>query len=166
VERASLKTPACRFMEEQQMHGFEKRRLALFGVTLAAGVVTAGIAFAQQGGRPLEVTMTGAAETPKGDADGTGTATLRINPGQGQVCYKLTVANIATATAAHIHKGAAGTAGGPVVPLKAPAGGSVEDCATVSKEVAEDMIKNPANYYVNVHNAEFPGGALRGQLGK
>jgi hypothetical protein len=137
---------------------------------LAAGVAlaicTAGAAFAQEGGRPLEATMTGAAETPKGDADGTGTASFRVNPGQAQVCYKLTVANIATATAAHIHKGAAGTAGGPVVALKAPATGSVEDCATVTKDVAEDIIKNPANYYVNVHNAEFPGGAVRGQLGK
>jgi len=27
-----------------------------------------------------------------------------------------------------------------------------------------DIIKNPANYYVNVHNAEFSNGALRGQL--
>jgi hypothetical protein len=53
-----------------------------------------------------------------------------------------------------------------VVPLKAPATGSVEDCATVAKDVAEDMIKNPGNYYVNVHNAEFPGGAIRGQLSK
>jgi hypothetical protein len=156
-------------MEAWQMLKFDNgrvRRLAMYGAVLGLATGLAGAALAQQGGRPLEVTMTGAAETPKGDADGTGTASLRINPGQGQVCYKLTVANIAAATAAHIHKGAAGTAGGPVVPLKAPAGGSVEDCATVTKEVAEDMIKNPADYYVNVHNAEFPGGALRGQLGK
>lgn len=141
-------------------------RILYLAAGAALAICAAGAAYAQQGGRPLEVTMTGAAETPKGDADGTGTASLRINPGQGQVCYKLTVANIATATAAHIHKGAAGTSGGPVVPLKAPATGSVEDCATVTKDVAEDMIKNPGNYYVNIHNAEFPGGALRGQLSK
>jgi hypothetical protein len=36
---------------------------------------------------------------------------------------------------------------------------------TVSREEARDIVKNPENYYVNVHNAEFPGGALRGQLG-
>jgi hypothetical protein len=140
----------------------------MYAAAGAALMLCAGAAYAQQaqGGRPIEVTMTGAAETPKGDPDGTGTASFRINPGQGQVCYKLTVANIATATAAHIHKGAAGTAGGPVVPLKAPSTGSVEDCATVSKDVAEDMIKNPGAYYVNVHNAEFPGGAVRAQLSK
>ena len=110
------------------------------------------------------VKLTGAAETPNGDPDGSGMAEVTISPDKGQVCYKLTVDKIATATAAHIHKGAAGSSGGPVVPLKAPASGSISDCATVAKEVAEDMVKNPANYYVNVHNAEFPGGALRGQL--
>ena len=142
-------------------------RMMYLAAGVALAICAAGAAYAQQqGGRPIEVTMTGAAEVPKGDPDGTGTASFRINPGQGQICYKLTVANIATATAAHIHKGAVGAAGGPVAPLKAPATGSVEDCAMVSKEVAEDMIKNPANYYVNVHNAEFPGGAVRAQLSK
>jgi hypothetical protein len=28
-----------------------------------------------------------------------------------------------------------------------------------------ELIRNPEDYYINVHNAEFPGGALRGQLG-
>ena len=93
---------------------------------------------------------------------------LRIDPAKGQICYTIKVDKIAAASAAHIHKGAAGTAGGPVVPLKAPATrlGS-RSCATVAAAVARSIVKlAPANYYVNVHNAEFPGGALRGQLGK
>ena len=135
---------------------------AAFG--LAAGL--SSLALAQEGGRPINVTMSGAAETPRGDPDGTGTATLRINPGQMQVCYTLKVSGIATATAAHIHKAAPGASGPPVVPLMAPASGTSEGCATTTREIAQDMIQNPGAYYVNVHNAEFPGGALRAQLSK
>jgi hypothetical protein len=82
------------------------------------------------------------------------------------VCYELSVKDIATPTAAHIHTGAVGASGPVLVPLAAPANGASKDCATLDKEKIADILKNPANYYVNVHNAEFPDGAVRGQLGK
>jgi hypothetical protein len=152
-------------MEESKMQRLNTRLVAVaaaFG--LAAGL--SGLALAQEGGRPINVTMTGAAETPPGDPDGTGTASFRINPGQMQVCYTLKVSGIAAASAAHIHKGAAGASGAPVVPLMAPTSGTSEGCATTTREIAQDLIQNPSAYYVNVHNAEFPGGALRAQLAK
>ena len=121
----------------------------------------------QQGGSPLIVTMTGTAEVPgPGDADGTGTATITLNPGKGEVCYDLKVDKIAEANAAHIHSGAVDKAGPPVLTLKAPANGSSKDCAPLERDKILDILKNPAMYYVNVHNAEFPDGAVRGQLGK
>ena len=121
----------------------------------------------QQGGSPLIVTMTGTAEVPgPGDADGTGTATITLNPGKGEVCYDLKVDKIAEANAAHIHSGAVDKAGPPVLTLKAPANGSSKDCAPLERDKILDILKNPAMYYVNVHNAEYPDGALRGQLGK
>lgn len=121
----------------------------------------------QQGGSPLIVTMTGTAEVPgPGDADGTGTATITLNPGKGEVCYDLKVDKIAAANAAHIHSGAVDKAGPPVLTLKAPANGSSKDCAPLERDKILDILKNPAMYYVNVHNAEFPDGAVRGQLGK
>ena len=135
-------------------------------------VFTAGVSFvvAQQdkhGGKPITITLTGAAEVPgPGDPDGTGTATITLNHGQGQVCYELSVAKIATPTAAHIHTGAVGAAGPVLVPLTSPANGTSKDCATLDKDKIADIMKNPGNYYVNVHNAEFPDGAVRGQLGK
>lgn len=119
-----------------------------------------------EGGAKLSATLTGAAEVPAGDPDGTGSFSARVNPGQMQVCYDLTAANIATATAAHIHEAPAGQNGGIVVPLTAPATGSSTGCATVTRELALELIKSPSDYYVNVHNAAFPGGAVRGQLSK
>jgi hypothetical protein len=146
------------------MQGLNSRLAVAAAFGLAAGF--AGLAFAQEGGRPINVTMTGAAEKPNaGDPDGTGTASFRINPGQMQVCYTLKVSGIATATAAHIHKAPATSAGPVVVPLTAPnAAGTSEGCATTTREIAQDLIQNPGDYYVNVHNAEFGAGALRGQL--
>ncbi len=42
---------------------------------------------------------------------------------------------------------------GPGTTLKFPTG-----------ETVAEILANPENYYVNVHNAEYPAGALRGQL--
>jgi hypothetical protein len=133
--------------------------LVLLGLTAIIGAVTPG-------GRRFDIQMTGAAEVPgPGDADGTGTAKLVVNAGRGVISYELTVSNIGTATAAHIHRGVAGEPGPVVVPLRPPgANGSVSDTVAVDKGLAQEILRNPVGFYVNVHNAEFPAGAVRGQL--
>lgn len=139
--------------------------LIVFAATAVA--VAALPAVAQDGGRKLSATLTGAAEVPRlGDPDGSGTAELRINPGQKQICYTLAVKNIDPARAAHIHEAPVGTAGPIVVMLQAPTGGGSQACATVTRELALEILKSPEHYYVNVHNAAYPAGALRGQLRK
>jgi CHRD domain len=144
------------------------RRIALvlvgcLGVSLALIAPSAAV-----GGRPFTTTLTGAAEVNaagvpnQGDLDGIGTASLRINPGQGEVCWTIAVSGVDPITAAHIHI-APPTAPGPiVVPLNPYAGG----CTQVDRDVALAIIKNPDSYYVNVHNMPFPAGALRGQLSR
>jgi hypothetical protein len=67
---------------------------------------------------------------------------------------------------AHIHKAPAGANGPVAVPFTAPTNGASEGCATVAPDVAAAIAADPAGYYVNVHNAAFPGGAVRGQLAK
>jgi len=141
------------------------------GIVISLVLASMSLALARQkvehGGRPLTATLTGAAEVPgPGDTDGTGTATITLNPGKGQVCYELTVSNIGTATGAHIHSGAAAVAGPVLVGLQAPGSGSSKGCVDLDKEKIKEIIQNPANFYVNVHNAEFPDGAVRGQLSK
>ncbi len=119
------------------------------------------------GGRPLTATLTGAAEVPgPGDADGSGSARITLNHGQGQICYELKVSNIGTATLAHIHTGASTVAGPVLVTLDPPADGSSDGCVNVDKVTIKAIMDNPAGYYINVHNAEFPDGAVRGQLSK
>lgn len=144
-----------------------RARLVLSLATVLALTVSTAAAVSAAGGRPYTVPMTGAQEAPgPGDPDGTGTAWFWVNPGQGEVCYALEVANIDTATAAHIHRAPAGAPGPVVVGLATPSGGSSAGCATVSRELALELIRTPEAFYVNVHNAAFPGGAVRGQLSK
>ena len=122
---------------------------------------------AANGGRKLQTSLTGAAEAPNaGDPNGSGTASVIVNPGQGRICYELTVSNIAPATAAHIHEAPVGVAGSIVVALAAPSDGDSSGCVSVTRKLALEILKDPADYYVNVHNAAFPAGAVRGQLAK
>jgi hypothetical protein len=143
------------------------KSMTLLPMAAIAALSLAGGALASDGGRPVSVQMTGAAERPgPGDPDGTGTAEFRINPGQAQVCYTLTVSSIEPATAAHIHRAPPTSAGPVVVPLTAPTSGTSSGCAPVTRALARELIQNPGAFYVNVHNTPFPGGAVRGQLTK
>ena len=120
---------------------------------------------ASAGGTALQVALTGEAETPAGDPVATGTATVRLRAGQGQVCYQVSATNLPAAAAAHVHSGAGGIAGPVVIPLKTPnPEGKSSGCATAARTLIGAILNTPAAYYVNVHAAEFPGGAIRGQL--
>ena len=113
----------------------------------------------------LKATLSGAAEVPAGDPDGTGAATVTVDAAKGQVCFTISATGIDTATMAHIHKGVVGVSGPVAVPLDPPASGSAKGCKTVAADVIAAILAAPSNYYVNVHTAAFPSGALRGQLG-
>jgi hypothetical protein len=142
------------------------RKRTGFLIAIAALLVTFGTVSAN-GGRPLSASLSGAAEVPgPGDPDGSGSASMRLNQGQGEICYDLSVSNITPATAAHIHVGSAGVAGPVVVHLAAPSSGSSSACTSVNPDLIKAIRQDPANYYVNVHNAAFPAGAVRGQLSK
>jgi len=137
-------------------------------VVVLANFVLAGIAGADgsTAGAPRISSLSGAEETGAagGDSDGKGFVMIRLNVGQSRVCWQLEWSDIATPFAAHIHVAPAGVAGPIVVPLSISATGSSSGCGTADPELIQAIIDIPENYYVNVHNAGFPGGAIRGQL--
>ena len=74
-------------------------------------------------------------------------------------------------TLAHIHTGAAGVAGGVLVPFLPPStvtltngAGSFTQTANIAGSDATNIMNNPAGFYFNVHTALNPGGVMRGQL--
>jgi hypothetical protein len=121
-----------------------------------------------EGGRKFSTTLSGANEVPPADPDGSGTASITVNVGQQRVCWDIDVHNIAAPTRGHIHKAAAGSNGSIVVGFFEATNPDLNGCTTTTLDRALliDIIQHPSSYYVNVHNAEFPGGAIRGQLHK
>lgn len=105
----------------------------------------------------------------QGDLDGYGIAGITF-PTSTRICVTIQVDNLAGATAAHIHRGAAGL-NGPIVialpPPNAPGGGNPgvsAFCAAAAAATLTTIRNFPGSFYLNVHNAAFPGGAIRGQL--
>ncbi len=87
-------------------------------------------------------------------------AELNLTPGNGR--------------AAHIHEGARGTNGPVVANLAWPQDGQAGDCLTEGEAgkfptgefgIVQRILNNPQNFYINIHNTVYPGGAVRGQLG-
>ena len=75
--------------------------------------------------------------------------------------------------AAHIHEGARGSNGPVVAALAWPQDGQAGDCLTEGEAgkfptgemgIVQRILKNPKNFYVNIHNSVYPSGAIRGQL--
>jgi hypothetical protein len=147
------------------------KKITLLHMILILLTVLALTSVAADGGRRFTTTLTGAAEVPgPGDPDGSGTATIWLNHGQGRVCFEITVSDITLpATGAHIHVGTADVAGPVVVGLTPPdESGSSSGCVEgVSRELINNIIQNPEQYYVNVHTLPlYAAGAVRGQLSK
>lgn len=137
-----------------------KYRVLLVPMLVLAALPLAGATAATV---KLGATLTGANEPTGGDADGTGTFSAEVDADAGDFCYTVTSAKIATPTMAHVHTGAVGVNGAPVITIS-PRGN--DECIAVEPDVLKPVVAAPENYYVNIHNAEFPGGAIRGQLVK
>jgi hypothetical protein len=106
-------------------------------------------------------------ETSAGDPDGTGFASITVQPGAGRVCFNITHSNIEPTNAGHIHQGARGRNGPPVVNLYSSMGtnGTINDCFPADPVTINGLIDTPRDYYVQLHNGPYPLGVIRGQLG-
>lgn len=97
------------------------------------------------------------------------------------LCYLLIVEGIdeldqgplAGVRMAHIHEGAEGENGPVVANLAFPQDGQAADCLSENEVgkfptgeagIVQRILANPDDFYFNVHNSEYPAGAVRGQL--
>jgi hypothetical protein len=110
--------------------------------------------------------LSGAAEVPPIQSQATGTATVTIDG--NQLTYKIEVKDLDNPTMAHIHEGAPGSDGPPVVPLWSGqksigfTGVLAEGKVTVKPDVIAAI--RAGKTYVNIHTEVHASGELRGQL--
>jgi hypothetical protein len=136
-------------------------------MTAAAALALAGCeTVAESVDETYSAMLQGSQEVPgPGDPDGSANAEVTIVDAVDNVCYEINdVRGISPATAAHIHRGASGVAGPPVVTLQAPTDGESQGCIQAPEAIADEIEANPSGFYVNVHTADYPNGAIRGQL--
>ena len=107
--------------------------------------------------------LLGTSETPSNTSTATGTANFTYNKTTYVLSGTVTFSGM-TPTAAHIHKGAVGVAGGVIFPLGIAPFTSPISFTSVALTAAQitDLMAN--SYYVNVHSTAYPNGEIRGQL--
>ena len=152
--------------------------MAATAVAITLLLAIAGSALAA--GRTFHLQLSGAAEPLGGDPNASGTATITINTGLQTLCYDLSWSDVGGESAAsdlvwggHIHNAPAGVNGGIFVHLFGapheartdyPGTFSVSDCMTVDRSLLLAILAHPRQYYLNLHNDEFPAGVIRAQL--
>lgn len=153
---------------------------ALLTAIAATSLGLASTAHAGHTNHVLDAKLSGAEMVgSEGDSDGTGHAhVFGIDGDPTTLCYVVQVDNIQTVPvkegmAAHIHEAGKGMNGAPVASLAGPEDGDAADCLTEGEKgkfptgeagIVQRILENPSNFYINVHNPEFPKGAIRGQL--
>jgi hypothetical protein len=140
------------------------KKTALLAVAGLAALVVTAVAFAAPKGMGWSAKLDAMQEIPHQvvkapNGKGSFNATLTGNT----LKWKLTFSGLTgQATAAHIHMGAMGKAGGVVVALCGPCKSGVSGSAKLSKMLETAATKH--KLYVNVHTAKNPNGEIRGQV--
>ena len=117
----------------------------------------------------LGAVLTGASEVPANSNPGFGNATVTFDSTREHIDVTITVTNLGSPiNNFHIHEAPPGVNGPVVVNLIGLGGTFVNGTMTgtfpIAADVAQRMIQNPSNFYVNVHTVALPGGAVRGPL--
>jgi len=133
------------------------RRVAAIGmaVVLAAGVGLASAA-------TVHVKLKGSHETPPVKTMATGWGVIKV-AADGTVSGKVSTQGV-TGTMAHIHEGAPGQSGKPIIALAQGPHGTwmVPDGSKLTPDQMKEF--KAGDLYVNVHSDAHPAGEIRGQL--
>jgi hypothetical protein len=131
--------------------------------TVASAAVVAA-ALALPASAATSIPLNSGQEPDGGEAGGHGFFSYTIDG--TSFCWTLSWQGIAEPSAGHVHLAPRGVAGAIVIDLNADGlpGPDESGCRDITAELTAAITSDPGDYYVNLHNAGFPGGAIRGQL--
>lgn len=137
---------------------------ALVGTALLSLGTTPSVRADSEDEATLNAALSAREITPNPGPDGgSGNAVVRTDADEKRVCYQLTYQGISRPTSGSIRRGAAGTNGPVEVNLYVERLGD-RGCVKGDEAVLEAIAANPAGHYVILTTAEYPDGAVRGQL--
>ena len=139
-----------------------KRKLIAAMAAVAAATVLGACTSMGQMANTQTLTLSGAGEVPAVTTSASGTAAVTINPDRS-VVVKVNVTGM-TATASHIHEGAAGTNGPVIVPFTKTGDNAFASSDGAKLTESQYASYKAGNLYVNVHSAAHPGGEIRAQI--
>ena len=128
------------------------------------------VGFARANSASYLLTLTGDQAVPPGDPDGSASGILSVDDVTGEIVWNLTYTNIADPSAMHIHgpNGPTGSTAGVFIGLGTSSSGpGILDGSLIHSPLSDLslILSKSSDYYVNIHNGDFPPGAVRGQLG-
>jgi hypothetical protein len=147
------------------------RKLSVTGGVLALVAALAIPAADARAPVTVSAQLKGNNEVPgPGDPNGKGEIFVTLKKAQRKVCFALSWKKIEGPQAGHIHRGGPNVAGPIKVKLfeqpgPLPVPGAVDGCITKKRKLVRRIARHPERFYVNLHNEEYPDGAIRGQLG-
>lgn len=131
------------------------------------------------GGETVEysVLLSGSQEMPPVESDGTGDATVLVDPAQAQIVVQLNVSDVTGLTAVHIHVGNVGQTGpviftlataaftNPLIKVLRPTDLTLQPSQGVNNFADAMNAIKAGKAYINVHTTTNPDGEIRGALG-
>lgn len=142
-------------------------RIAFFALTVLLLANSIAPQVTEARGRRGALQLTPEAVVP-GPGEAGVSASATVKTGRGQICFSMTVGPLTSfIRTIAIYQGEAGQVGPMVARLSpSPIGiNQLNGCVPADTELCRNIARYPGSYFIQINTDNYPGGALRAQLG-
>lgn len=149
------------------MHVLQKNfRATLMAALTMVALLLSGCAYMERmgigGGKSTTAELTGAQEVPPVSTNASGKSTITV--ADDKTVSGAVIVTGMTPTVAHIHRGAPGKNGPPIIPLVKESENTFRVPANTRLTDEQYAAYKAGDLYINVHSAAYPNGEIRVQM--